>query len=310
MEKISALMSVYNEEKYIKETILSILQQTYENFELIIVDDGSTDETVSIVESFKDPRIKLYKLKENRGVGYALNFGLQKCTGKYIAKVDGDDLYHPERFKLQKKFLDENQDVTLVKALIEYFPDTDEVCQSERYKRFKDTVQRKMNDVISRKELQDKTYWYCCVPHQSMMIRADVAKEIGYRPLKVGGDHDFFYRLNKRKYVMDTIEKVLTWIRVSKGSVTDTFSEEYKKVVWDIKKEEFESLFKGNSPVYLWGAGSFGKNVLDILYENGLHPVGFIDSDLNKIGKIIKGLKVYSKEHITDNSCKIIVTSL
>ncbi|HPT77110.1 MAG TPA: glycosyltransferase family 2 protein [Defluviitaleaceae bacterium] len=81
MVEISALMSVYNGEKYVATTIDTILNQTFQDFELIIVNDGSNDKTQEILESYKDPRIKLYNFSENKGVGAALQFGLKKTQG-------------------------------------------------------------------------------------------------------------------------------------------------------------------------------------------------------------------------------------
>ena len=121
MPEISVLMSVYNGEKYIQEAINSILNQTYQNFELIIVNDGSVDKTREIIEAYKEPRIVLFNLEENRGVGSALQFGLQKTQGKYIAKADADDIFHPTRLEKQKKFLDDNPDIALVEALLSTF---------------------------------------------------------------------------------------------------------------------------------------------------------------------------------------------
>lgn len=100
--EISVLMSVYNGEKYIQEAIDSILNQTYSDFELIIINDGSTDQTREIIESYQDERIKLFNFKKNKGVGAVLKFGLTQVNGRYIAKADADDINHPERLLKQK----------------------------------------------------------------------------------------------------------------------------------------------------------------------------------------------------------------
>lgn len=111
MEKslVSVLMPAYNAEKYIGEAIESILNQTYKNFEFIIVDDCSTDNTIKVIEKYmkKDKRIKLYKNKENSGVAITLNNGLNYCSGKYIARMDSDDISLPKRFEKQMKLLKE-----------------------------------------------------------------------------------------------------------------------------------------------------------------------------------------------------------
>lgn len=107
---VSILIPTYNIEKFIRSTIESVQNQTYTNWEMILVDDASTDKTVSIIEEFaqKDNRIKLFKLPENRGNGFARNAALEKATGKYIAYLDADDLWFREKLEKQIQFLKAN----------------------------------------------------------------------------------------------------------------------------------------------------------------------------------------------------------
>ncbi|WP_125718533.1 glycosyltransferase family 2 protein [Flavobacterium ustbae] len=107
---VSILTPTYNTEKFIKSTIESAQNQTYTNWEMILVDDASTDNTVAIIEKFvqKDSRIKLFKLPENRGNGFARNAALEKATGKYIAYLDADDLWFSEKLEKQIQFLKTN----------------------------------------------------------------------------------------------------------------------------------------------------------------------------------------------------------
>ncbi|MDF5726716.1 MAG: glycosyltransferase family 2 protein [Rhizonema sp. PD38] len=96
MKKISVIIPVYQVEKYIAATIKSVLEQTYTNFELIIVDDGSTDKSREICQQFTDPRIKII-FQENRGVAAARNTGIRNAQGEYLALLDADDLWLPEK---------------------------------------------------------------------------------------------------------------------------------------------------------------------------------------------------------------------
>ncbi|MFD2942303.1 glycosyltransferase family 2 protein [Flavobacterium notoginsengisoli] len=109
-ELVSIIVPTYNTEKFIRSTIESVQNQTYVNWEMILADDASTDNTVSIIEEFaqKDNRIKLFKLPENRGNGFARNSALEKATGKYIAYLDADDLWFPEKLEKQIQFLKTN----------------------------------------------------------------------------------------------------------------------------------------------------------------------------------------------------------
>ncbi|MFD1603231.1 glycosyltransferase family 2 protein [Flavobacterium artemisiae] len=107
---VSILTPTYNAEKFIQATIESALNQTYQNWEMILVDDASTDKTVAVIEQYaqKDNRIKLFKLLENRGNGFARNAALEKAAGKYIAYLDADDLWFPEKLEKQIQFLKAN----------------------------------------------------------------------------------------------------------------------------------------------------------------------------------------------------------
>lgn len=102
--KISVIVPIYNNEKYIERCLSSILNQTYRNLEIILVNDGSTDSSCEICESFreKDSRIKLINI-ENAGVSNARNVGLDNCTGEYVAFVDSDDFLHPQMYEIMMK---------------------------------------------------------------------------------------------------------------------------------------------------------------------------------------------------------------
>src|SRR5690606_17218080 len=112
----------YNMAKYISEAIESVIGQTYDNWELIIVDDGSTDDTEYVVRSFRDPRIRYYK-QVNRGRGAARNVALQFAKGTYVAITDADDISLPRRFELQVRFLEANPAVAVVGGQILHFVD-------------------------------------------------------------------------------------------------------------------------------------------------------------------------------------------
>ena len=112
---VSVLMPAYNAEKYIELAIESILNQTYENFEFIIVDDCSTDSTHKIIKkySIKDKRIKLLRNKINSGVAKSLNNGLKICKGKYIVRMDSDDWSYPNRIEKQVKYMEKNPEISV-----------------------------------------------------------------------------------------------------------------------------------------------------------------------------------------------------
>lgn len=110
---VSIITPTYNSERYIQETIKSVQNQTYSNWEMIIVDDCSTDNTVKIIEKIQktEPRIILFKLEKNSGAGIARNKAIELAQGRYIAFLDADDLWKPEKLEKQINFLTNNNQV-------------------------------------------------------------------------------------------------------------------------------------------------------------------------------------------------------
>ena len=122
MPKISVIMPVYNtEEEYLREAIESILNQTYKDFEFIIVNDGSTNNAEDVILSYKDERIR-YHFQENQGIATALNNGFDMAQGEYIARMDSDDISLPDRFAKQVEFLDNHPDISVLGTWAKFFP--------------------------------------------------------------------------------------------------------------------------------------------------------------------------------------------
>lgn len=123
-EKISVIMPVFNGQAYLASSISSILHQTWQHWELIIIDDGSTDSSVDIINRQTDSRIRLVQNQRRKGVAGALNTGLDLATGKYIARMDADDISHPERLTRQLTFLEDNPDISICGCWVNYFGTT------------------------------------------------------------------------------------------------------------------------------------------------------------------------------------------
>jgi glycosyltransferase involved in cell wall biosynthesis len=121
MCKVSVVLPVYNVAPFIKKTIESVLRQTFQDFELIVLDDCSTDNTVEQVRAIDDPRLKLIRNPKNMGRAGTDNAALAHVRGEYIAKMDGDDICHPERFARQVRYLDEHPEVNIVGGWMQNF---------------------------------------------------------------------------------------------------------------------------------------------------------------------------------------------
>lgn len=119
--EITVLMAVYNGEAYLREAIESILDQTFRDFELIIIDDGSTDTSAAIIQNFADQRVKFVKNDTNIGLGASLNRGIELARGTYIARMDADDISLPYRLERQLYFMDKHSEVDVCGSWVESF---------------------------------------------------------------------------------------------------------------------------------------------------------------------------------------------
>lgn len=129
---ISVIMSAYNAEHFLREAIDSILNQTYDNFEFIIIDDASTDSSKSILRSYNDQRIRLHLNKENLGLTRSLNIGLTLAKGSYIARQDADDVSYPERFQKQLDFFRANPGLAILGTQANYIYEDGQLAKGFR----------------------------------------------------------------------------------------------------------------------------------------------------------------------------------
>jgi glycosyltransferase involved in cell wall biosynthesis len=165
---ISVVMSVYNAQKYLKYSIESILNQTYQNFEFIIINDGSTDRSLEIIEKYKleDKRIVLIS-RENRGLIASLNEGIAISKGKYIARMDSDDISLPDRLKEQVEFMEKNEDIDVVGCYFQLIDKTSKVIDDKKVS-------------LSKEEILMNLCYTVPFAHPSVMIRKEIFKKFQY----------------------------------------------------------------------------------------------------------------------------------
>lgn len=163
-------MPVYNAASFLKQAIESVLNQTYSNFEFIIINDGSTDDSLEIIQSFNDPRIKLINNSHNLGIIKSRNIGLQAATGKFIANMDSDDISLPTRFEKQIAFFEKNPDTVLLGTRLALIDEKNNEIGiwPEDY------------SIITEEDLRNTLPIINCLGQPTVMMRADVVKAIGY----------------------------------------------------------------------------------------------------------------------------------
>jgi glycosyltransferase involved in cell wall biosynthesis len=188
-------MPIYNVEEYIYESIMSILDQTFSDFEFIIIDDGSYDRTSEIVNRIKDSRIRFIQ-RTHMGTVYQLNCGLSEAMGEYIARQDSDDRSHRERFARQVHFLDTHLEYGVVSTAMQLIDGKSEPMEILRYPEEPDF-----------EKLMEK----CCISHPAAMWRREINERIGGYDEAFNKncceDYDFWLRVveDYRLYVLNEV---------------------------------------------------------------------------------------------------------
>ncbi|WKS94939.1 glycosyltransferase [Riemerella columbina] len=205
---VSVLLPAYNVEAYIAETVESVLEQSFTNFELIIINDGSTDKTLQVVEAFKDPRIILVN-QENLGLAKTLNKGLQMARGEYIARIDGDDICYRNRLKIQVEYLENHPEIGLLGTGIELI---DEQSQHLGY-RVPIIGQHILPWVIR--------YQGNPIKHPTVMFRRQLALDCGGYDQRIGKYFEDYMLWLKMSQVtaIDNLPKILVKYRLTTGSI-------------------------------------------------------------------------------------------
>jgi hypothetical protein len=255
---ISVLMPAYNAQAYLRDAVDSILRQTQQDFELILINDGSTDATAAIAEelSARDARIR-YFTQENRGIVATLNRGLELCRGEFIARMDADDIAHPRRFEKQLALLRKDPRVV--------------ICGSDA------SILGRSGGVI-RKPRTDAgcRAWLLvgpCFVHPSVMFRRTlVDRGLRYRPdFQYAEDYDFWHRAAALGRMCNIKEPLLAY-RFHGGQLTSTKGEIQKRVHVDIALSHLAGqgihIEPGTFQDILWPEQS-SRNALRILLSVG-----------------------------------------
>jgi len=207
---VSVVMPAYNAEKYLSEAVESILNQTFKDFEFIIIDDGSSDGTWEIIQEYakKDGRIIPVKNEKNLNVSQTRNKGIDISCGKYIVWADSDDISLPNRIEKQLDFMESNKEVGLCGSFMEFFGDSE-----------KDSVRKYSDkDVILRKLIFRQNP----VAQPACIMRADILKKSsGYPNLSLSEDLYVFFKMGEISR-FSNIQEVLVRYRVHPESLTST----------------------------------------------------------------------------------------
>ncbi len=230
MAAISVLMAVYNCDKYLREAIDSILNQTWNDFEFIIVNDGSTDNSLQILKEYSDQRIKVITYEENKGVAHARNVGLKHCTSEYVALMDADDIALPDRLKLQYEYLTEHSEIDGVYAKFRNLDVDGRLLEGEQPRTY-----------YNYKYVKAVMIFENTVANLTAMFRRRIVEEYQLRydeTCKIGSDYRFWIEY-LRYGKMVGIDKVLCYYRLRHHSL-------YNNSPLSAKKESMRQMIKYN----------------------------------------------------------------
>src|SRR5690349_21842942 len=201
--RVTVLMPVYNAERFLREAIDSILQQSFRPFEFLIIDDGSTDGSAAIIESYRDPRIRFVRNSRNMGITPTLNKGIALASCELIARMDADDISHPQRLQKQFGYMKRNPACALLSTWARVVTGEGKFVRLERYR--------------------NNFYYFnltfeCWMYHPTIMFRKSAAEDIGMYSMPYSEDYDFFWRMSTRFKIANLAEPLVDY-RISPTSL-------------------------------------------------------------------------------------------
>lgn len=228
---VSVLMKVYNGQRYLREAIDSVLQQTYSNFELLIIDDGSTDASVSIIKEYTDERIRFFQNEYNMGLCATQNKIIGEAKGKYLAVMDCDDISYPTRLEKQVAFLEEHPEIMM--------------CGTQR----NNIVEGKTYPFGELENWSAETIKFGLLfgnhffTHSSIMFRHSEYKESGlsYGPIAIAEDYQVIVEMAKR-YSLAVLPERLVGYRIDPASISHVKNKEITQAAGKIKSDYLQSL--------------------------------------------------------------------
>lgn len=287
---ISILTPFKNTSNYLKECLDSIIDQTYTHWELLIVDDNSTDDSYHIVKDYanKHHRIKLFK-NNGSGIISALETAFNNCSGEFITRMDSDDIMPPNKLEIMANALLDKGKGHVALGLVKYFSDEGISNGYSKYEKW-------LNKLTSKGENYSEIYKECVIPSPCWMTYKDdlIACE-AFEPNRYPEDYDLTFRFYKYGLKCIPSSDLLHYWRDYPVRTSRTHEHYAQNYFLDIKLYYFLELdYKPERPLVIWGAGSKGKTIAKTLTNKDI-PFYWICDNPKKIGKHIynKPLKAF-----------------
>jgi glycosyltransferase involved in cell wall biosynthesis len=294
MPAVSVLMPCYNAAGTLGEALDSLARQTFSDFEIIAVEDGSTDATPEILQSWANQDTRLQMISQpHSGIIPALTTGLRACQAPCIARMDTDDRCHPERFRRQVEFLHAHPGVAVVGCLVEGFPPGQE---RQGFRIYIDWL----NSLVTDDDIRREMFIESPLAHPSVVFRRDAVMQAGgYQEHGWPEDYDLWLRLYLAGARFGKVPEVLLEWREHPERLTRT---DPRYSLENFLRLKVHYLAQGplleRQAVLIWGAGMVGRRLSKHLQRLGLPLAAFFDIDPRKIGRTRRGLPVLSPEEL------------
>ncbi|MGW8225138.1 MAG: glycosyltransferase [Anaerolineales bacterium] len=294
MPKVSVLMPCFNASRTLPAALKSLEWQTLADFQVIAVDDGSTDGTGDLlgVWAAQDGRFQVVK-QDHQGIVAALNLGLEHCQAEYIARMDADDLSHPERFSKQVDYLEQHPGVSLVGCRVRGYPPGDMREGFMIYLNWQ-------NALLTDEDIRREIFVESPLAHPSVMMRKDAMLAVGgYNEHGWPEDYDLWLRfyLSGARFAK-LPETLLDW-REHPERLTRKDSRYSLENFLRVKAYYLmRGPLLGKETVLIWGAGMIGRRLSKHLIRQGAPLAAFVDVDPGKIGGTRRGLPILSPDDL------------
>lgn len=231
--KVSIIMCSYNTSAFIERAIKCILEQTYTDWELIISDDTSKDNSVEIIKKYlSDPRIKLFEQKKNLGYVKNKNFALKQATGELVTQLDSDDMCPPDRIEKQANVFIKNPEIMACGTAFKPIGVNDEPLNVHEFSEY--TEEHDEDFLVEGPQIK-YPFWFPC-----LMVRKEIFQEIGYFPEYFSGiygdDHYWTFKISQ-KYPIYFLKDVLYYYRINPNSITNVLDDPRKLIAQDLIAE-------------------------------------------------------------------------
>jgi len=285
---ISVLLPVRDGAAHLPAPIASIEAQSFDRYEVVAVDDGSTDATPDLLARWaaRDGRVRFLR-RSAGGIVAALERAREEARGTYLARMDADDVAAPRRLEAQLTLMESAPDVVACGTLVEYFPREALRDGARRYERW-------INAAVTSQEIERALFVECPIAHPTFFLRADaVALVGGYADRGWPEDYDLLLRLWAAGGRLAKVPEVLLSWREGPGRLSRT-SRRYAPAAFRACKAQYlaRTVLHERPGVVIWGAGPVGKAMARALVPLGVRVEAFVDLDPRKIGQEIHGAPV------------------